>query len=444
MPAVYENLEIELSRCCCGQREVRILESPVDRPRAKLAIDDSDLAVLRAKVDRLDALILKKTYEHRSEARALATEVGRQLFELVAPGRVGNSLRESLRLLEKSREERDVGSRLRFSFGQGASYDPQLATLPWELICDPETGDRFLAGDASTQMVRYLEISRKIKPLAAASPLRILAILASPTDQPEVDLKKQELSLRHAIDDTRGALELKVLKSPTLREATETLAAAQSAGRPFHVLHFLGHGELTAEGDGALYFETRERTQHVVRSQVLANQIAQYRDLRLVLLATCSGARLPRRQGQNPFTGSASALIAANIPAVVAMQFNVSEDAAAGFTNAFYSQLAERRPLDEAVAQGRLRIMADDVDGLEWATPVLFLRSPSGVIFKTPRAVAETAPARSASQGSRQQKMSLNGGHIGGNATLSQVAGDQQEQEVRDAKIGNDLNMNQS
>lgn len=35
MAIEYDELEVEVSRCLCGEPEVRILESPFDRPRER-------------------------------------------------------------------------------------------------------------------------------------------------------------------------------------------------------------------------------------------------------------------------------------------------------------------------------------------------------------------------------------------------------------------------
>ena len=101
----------------------------------------------------------------------------------------------------------------------------------------------------------------------------------------------------------------------------------------------------------------------------------------MVVLATCFGARMMRLAGQHPFAGSASALVAGGLAAVVGMQFPVSEHAASEFTAAFYGKLAEGRSLEEALTEGRMRIFTTDRGSFEWASPVLFLRSRTGDVL---------------------------------------------------------------
>ncbi len=62
------------------------------------------------------------------------------------------------------------------------------------------------------------------------------------------------------------------------------------------------------------------------------------------------------------------------------MQFAISDHAALKLSSEFYSALADNYPLDAALAEARRAIFLDD-NAVEWATPVLYLRAPDGVIF---------------------------------------------------------------
>ena len=114
----------------------------------------------------------------------------------------------------------------------------------------------------------------------------------------------------------------------------------------------------------------------------LAAQLAGFSELRLATLATCKGGQMIRQQGQHPFSGVASALIAGGLPAVVAMQFTISVDAASAFTSSFYKRLAAGRGVEESVTEGRLQIAALYPEGFEWACPVLFLRARDGIVLR--------------------------------------------------------------
>ena len=83
------------------------------------------------------------------------------------------------------------------------------------------------------------------------------------------------------------------------------------------------------------------------------------------------------------WTGVAPALLRAKVPAVVAMQFSISDDTAIVFAKNFYKVLSAGLPLDAAVAYGRRAIMdrEEDERDQDWGVPVLYLRSEEGVIF---------------------------------------------------------------
>jgi formylglycine-generating enzyme required for sulfatase activity/ABC-type branched-subunit amino acid transport system substrate-binding protein len=104
--------------------------------------------------------------------------------------------------------------------------------------------------------------------------------------------------------------------------------------------------------------------------------------LRLVFLNACETARVSKQAGLDPFAGVAAAMVMAGIPAVVAMQFPITDEAAIRFAGRFYPLLAAGEPVDYAVGQGRLAIRVAESETLEWATPVLFMRAPDGAIFQ--------------------------------------------------------------
>jgi hypothetical protein len=69
------------------------------------------------------------------------------------------------------------------------------------------------------------------------------------------------------------------------------------------------------------------------------------------------------------------------IPAVIAMQFEISDVAAITLANEFYAAVADGFPVDGALSEARKAIFTR-VNAVEWATPVLYMRSPDGRIFE--------------------------------------------------------------
>ena len=106
---------------------------------------------------------------------------------------------------------------------------------------------------------------------------------------------------------------------------------------------------------------------------ILADEVS----LRLAVLNSCEGARSSL---QDPFSGVATSLIEREIPAVIGMQFEITDRAAIVFAGEFYSALADGLPVDSSVAEARKAIYADQND-IEWGTPVLFMRVADGRLF---------------------------------------------------------------
>src|SRR5690606_31747086 len=112
--------------------------------------------------------------------------------------------------------------------------------------------------------------------------------------------------------------------------------------------------------------------------------------IRLVVLNSCQSAA---SNSANPFAGIASSLVTRGIPAVVAMQYRISDAAATVFAEEFYRALTDTLPIDSAVSEAR-RAIANRLHNLEWATPVLYLRSADGILFtRTPADTRRTSPA---------------------------------------------------
>lgn len=169
--------------------------------------------------------------------------------------------------------------------------------------------------------------------------------------------------------------EVHFLTHATLDRLRQRLLAEE-----FHGLHFIGHGQLEPEsGDGLLLLEDERGLTAPMTGRDLAIQLADRTSLRWVFLNACSTGSSPTRR---PFGGLAAALLRTGVPAVVAMQRRVSDLAAVVFSRTVYQRLADGDGIDTAVSEGRLAIHRHLPGSAEWGTPVLFLRSADGVLFR--------------------------------------------------------------
>ena len=348
-----------------GGYRTRVVASPAGEAQTDFTLPFSDegLENLVLKVVGSIGRARRKVRRIEPQESRLIEDFGSQLFQAVFSGPV----RECLGRSRIAAENKDAGLRVRLRL------PGDLANIPWEYLYDDEYG--FLGLDPRTALVRYLEMSAPVQPFPIRPPLRILTIVSAPTDIPEIDGEKEWGKLKDELDGLvrDGMVQLDRLETGTLAELLPPLRQNE-----YHVLHFIGHGGYDEEAhDGALAFEDEDRNTRLVTGRDLMQMISGHRSLRLVVLNACEGAR---SASDDPFGGVAQALVRRGIPAVVAMQFEISDPAALVFSPSFYQAIAQGRPVDVATVEARKTMFARG-HTVEWATPVLYLRSQDGRVF---------------------------------------------------------------
>lgn len=370
----YENFDVRIEK---------VGESYVTRVSAASSGDGQDGAELSGPIAQLDGF-LHKVGQARSRNRGradtrltAAKKFGGSLFESVFRGETLTCLQTSLAKMSAG----DAGMRIRLRL----TGVPELCDIPWEFLYS-DTTRTFLSLSAYTPVVRYLEFPVSIRPLDIDSALRILVVIASPSNYPELNVEQEWDRLKDALADLeeRKLVVVQRLDKPRLGKSQLAILLDTLTREQFHILHFIGHGEFE-DGAGALVFEAERQRALLVSAERLGVILHDRRSLRLVVLNACEGARA---DVHDPFSGTAQTLVRQGIPAVLAMQFEITDKAAITLTSGFYSSVAVGDPIDKALADARLRLFADQEDGVEWATPVLYMRAPDGRIFD----VAETAP----------------------------------------------------
>jgi formylglycine-generating enzyme required for sulfatase activity len=277
---------------------------------------------------------------------------------------------QSIGGLERSRESQANGLRLRLNLDPSNPDLLRLYNLPWELIFWKERGE-YLCLNPRTPLVRTFDVPRPARDLELKGDLHILVAMASPRGQ-ALDLKR-ERRLLHAALGTVPGVHLHFIEHAT----PEALRRKLSDG-PFQILHFMGHGSFDpGTGEGALVFENHQGDCVMLPGSALADLVRGVSSLRLAFLNACDTARTGPHQALNPFAGVAPSLVLAGLPAVVAMQFPISDGAAIAFSEAFYRVLAGGKSIETSTTEGRMAIHIRDSGSFEWATPVLFLRAAS-------------------------------------------------------------------
>jgi len=309
-----------------------------------------------------------------------ARDIGGRLFDAVFSGAVRDCYRASL--AEATSKSQGLRLRLRLT------DVPEIATWPWEFLFD-SSQNRFIALSRETPLVRYLDFAERVEILEVAAPLRVLLVVSSPTDYAQLDVERECAKMEEAVAGLKetGQLTVDRIDKATLGELQRALTR-----HTYHVIHFIGHGGADGASEGHLMFEDNEQRGYAVDGSTLGTLLHNHPSMRIALLNACEGARA---LGKDSFAGVAQRLVQQGIPCVVAMQFEISDASAIQFSSAFYEGVASGKPVDQAVAEGRLAIFSE-VSDLEWATPVLYLRSPDARIFAPPRRSGVITPAQPA------------------------------------------------
>jgi hypothetical protein len=153
-----------------------------------------------------------------------------------------------------------------------------------------------------------------------------------------------------------------------------------------HVLHVVAHGE-QSYGETVLSLRAGEEGAWSLTRVHVANRLPSYP--RLVVLNACrSGAGSAATEAA---WGFAELFLDKGVGAVVTMQGDIPAVEAVAFTEAFYTALAAREPVDVATHQGRLAVYDETDSPRVWSIPTLSLGAPPESILGTP----EPRPASS-------------------------------------------------
>jgi tetratricopeptide (TPR) repeat protein len=154
------------------------------------------------------------------------------------------------------------------------------------------------------------------------------------------------------------------------------------------ILHFAGHGRFkdvgqgvsfgTTTGEGAVVLVDKQGKSAPMPAEQLAVNL-QGSNVQMVVLGACETGK---RDAENVWSGVVTAVVEAAVPAAVAMQFSVWDEAAIAFARNFYQVLAAGFPLDYAVSEARRAIFnlchpqRDHIDRgrywRDWGVPVLY------------------------------------------------------------------------
>ncbi len=375
-----------------GRFRVEVVNSPAGEASALTKLDTQRLLARRDELQRAVLLSAVRTRRVLTEDERCVREVGQELFTaLLGSGEAAGRYQASAAISVERGERLQVVLRI---------SSPALAGLPWEAMYDEAMGE-FVC--RRTQLVRHVSVPALAAPLMVSLPLRILGVISIPRGLPRLDTGKEKELLGQALAGATGAGVVQMEWAPSA--SWEALQEMLLDG-PWHVLHFIGHGEFDyAQDEGVLALTGADGRALLVTASQLVDLLSQANPVpRLVVLNSCSGAA---SGVTDLFSGTAAALVRGGVSAVAAMQYEISDPAAVAFCQGFYAALARGRGVDEAVSNGRVAIVGLNSQTLEWVTPVLYQRGHNSHLFAV--APLRLAPPVVAGQDAPEHKIEDNG-----------------------------------
>jgi tetratricopeptide (TPR) repeat protein len=294
----------------------------------------------------------------------------------------------------------------------------EATAIPWELIRNPHTGGPLaLSAEAfvRTQPAGQLALS----PQAEAEKVRILLVICRPKGAEDVPFRSVAGRLVTRLSEgDREAFQLDVLRPPTYEQLATTLGLAKEKGRPYHLVHFDGHGiyanpkdlegagrvlsNLMLKGDtsgahGFLVFEDPDsETNGKFVDGFKVGALLKDTGVPFLVLNACQSAfaeaaaepdevtpELTRNEIEG-YGSLAQAVMETGAAGVVAMRYSVYVVTAAQFVAELYGALSRGRALGEAVTWARKnlanqpdrRIAYEARPLQDWCVPVVWERAP--------------------------------------------------------------------
>ena len=344
---------------------------------------------------RLENAVLRNLGQFRGPAtqgEKILCEFGQQMFDAVfrhAEG-IGDLFKASLNTVAQYRDKA-IGLRIKLRIEPA-----ELARLPWEYLYDGRKND-WVALRKSSPIVRFVDIDEPTGDLMVNGPINILGMIANPGGKKwgDLDVEKE----RHNIDEAlKPLVETKKIHLCWVPGETGRQLLGMMRKQIWHIFHFIGHGGVSedteSEGqiggseEGFIVLKDERGGAEEVKAQDLKFILGDG-SLRLVVLNCCESGQGSIR---DPFASPAAALVRHGIPAVVAMQFPISDSAAIELARGFYESLAENLPLERAITEARLLIRRKS--NIEWGIPVIYTHSRTGRLFSNVQSSPGTSPVQ--------------------------------------------------
>ena len=336
-------------------------------------LTSEDTTDLRWYLEKYHEFVGAGTRARAHKIEAMLDPWGRALFDAAFGTVEGTNVYRNL--LDAEKQDRPV----LLTFG---TKESDVLVQPWELMRDTRGPLAF----RGVSIRRQLEGAKPMQTLELRLPLRLLLIVSRPSDSGFIDPRTSVRPLLDGLDRLpKGSVEVQFCEPPTMLELEERISQARRQKRPFHIVHFDGHGTyLPRLGVGALCFEQEDRKKDLVTGQRLGDLLSRL-DVPLAILEACRTSDL----SEQPVFGSvAPALLESGVGSVLAFSHSVHIEASKMLVERFYRELADGMTVGQALSEARARLRADPTRWLtlgpkpptvklqDWFVPQLYQVGP--------------------------------------------------------------------
>lgn len=264
-----------------------------------------------------------------------------------------------------------------------------LEMLPWETLYD---GAEFIAAGAKTTLTRLpLDVPYLDAPAPIQPPVRLFGIFASPLDLSDgerLNIEREKEILLEAINDPAGQGHI----FADFEDEAKPQILARSLREGYHIIHFTGHGISPRDGGGLLLEDADGTKLRAASADVLEMLQGGVDKLRLTVLSGCQTARTLHA---GAFSDLSRALLRRHVPAVIAMQFSISDEGGLKFAEVFYREVAKGAELERAVHAARLALLEDKRFFINNDALSIILLTVNGACLRTTETATALSPIES-------------------------------------------------
>lgn len=306
-------------------------------------------------------------------------EYGQTLTAGLFGGRAG-PLASAYREAQRMAADQHVPLEIQLVIGPTAS---KLHAIRWETLCDPHDGAPLFIGDTIT-LTRYLSSSHhSYAGLRARGDMQALVVIAdTPGEQfglAPIDATRE----RAIVAEGLGGIAHTVLTGVGNLQISTMISAIREG---YDIFYLVAHGILSEKGPH-LWLEDEEGAGKWIPAKKLIEQLKRATVIpRLAILASCmsAGSGLPDLESVTMRRALGPLLAQSGIPAVIAMQGNLSIATAGRLLPTFLRELQRDGQVARALSVARGEVS----DREDWWMPALFSRLRRGCLWLEPNEAA--------------------------------------------------------